>query len=100
MKQIPEHVAAYRRTAEFSEATIPAGLRSRHNTRAGVWGRIRVLEGRLRYRILEPEIEELVLSPGQDGVVEPEVFHEVESVGAVRFYVEFLHASDPVSLSR
>jgi tellurite resistance-related uncharacterized protein len=48
------------------------------------------LEGRLLYRILEPELEELVLAPGQNGVVEPEVLHEVEPIGEVRFFVEFL----------
>ena len=48
-----------------------------------------VLEGRLRYRILEPEIEELKLSPGGSGTVEPEVLHEVEPHGPVRFHVDF-----------
>jgi tellurite resistance-related uncharacterized protein len=83
-------VVAYRRTAEFTEATVPAALLRRHTTKAGVWGRIHVLEGALRYRILEPVVEEHELSPGRVGVVEPEVPHEVEPQGSVRFYVEFL----------
>lgn len=90
MKSIPEEAEPYQRTKEFSESSIPAGLRKRHNTKVGVWGRICVLEGRLLYRILEPELEELVLAPGQNGVVEPEVLHEVEPIGEVRFFVEFL----------
>ena len=40
--------------------------------------------------ILEPEIEEHVLTPERPGVVEPEVPHEVEPSGEVRFFVEFL----------
>jgi hypothetical protein len=51
-----------------------------------------VLEGSLRYRILEPALEEHVLTPGRPGIVEPGVPHEVEPLGNVRFYVEFLRA--------
>jgi tellurite resistance-related uncharacterized protein len=90
VKTLPEDVAPYRRTPEFTESTLPDALRSRHTTKAGVWARIQVLEGSLRYRILEPTREEHVLSPERPGIVEPEVPHEVELEGRVRFYVEFL----------
>lgn len=90
MKALPPDAVAYRRTAEFSEATVPAALLRRHTTKAGVWARICVVAGRLRYRVLEPDHEEHVLSPECPGVVEPEVPHEVAPLGAVRFYVEFL----------
>ena len=90
MKSIPPDVVVYQQTKEFTEATVPVGLTRRHTTKPGVWGRICVLEGSLRYRILEPQSEEHLLSPGQDGVVEPESPHEVECLGATRFYVEFL----------
>ena len=90
MKSLPDGVRAYKRTAEFDAASVPVGLLRAHRTKAGVWGRIRVLEGELVYRILEPALEEHVLAPGRDGVVEPQVSHEVEPRGAVRFFVEFL----------
>ena len=92
MKELPASVKAYRRTDAFSEATIPAGLRRAHTTKAGVWGRICILEGTLAYRILEPAVEDVVLVPGCDGVVEPEVPHQVQARGPVRVYVEFLRA--------
>lgn len=38
----------YRSTPVFDENTLPGGLRKEHRTKAGVWGIIRVLEGRLR----------------------------------------------------
>ncbi len=94
MKTFPPGLVAHRRTPEFSEATIPAGLLRSHTTKVGVWGRIHVVEGELRYRILEPALEEHVLSPGVDGVVEPGVAHEVEPIGRVRFFVEFLRPPD------
>ena len=89
MKTLPDGVSNYARTPEFSEDSIPGNLLKSHSTKAGTWGKIVVLEGRLRYRILEPEIRTFELSPGQPGIVEPEVPHEVEPVGRVRFRVEF-----------
>ena len=95
MKSLPTDVVAYRRTKEFTEESVPGSfLGRRHDTKAGVWGRIRVLEGALRYRILEPELEEHVLTPGHDGVVEPQVPHEVEPEGPVRFFIEFLRVPE------
>ena len=89
MKQLPDNVFSYKRTPDFTQDTIPAGLLRSHKTKEDVWGRIVVLEGSLRYRILEPLVEEIDLGPALPGVVEPTVNHEVEAVGQVRFYVEF-----------
>jgi tellurite resistance-related uncharacterized protein len=90
VKTLPDDVVAYKRTADFTETTVPAALRKSHDTKAGVWGRIIVTEGKLRYRILEPAIEDHVLDSDHVGVVEPQVPHEVMPLGAVRFHVEFL----------
>jgi tellurite resistance-related uncharacterized protein len=90
MKALPQDAVPYRRTAEFTESTVPAALRSRHSTKSDVWAGIRVLEGSLLYRILEPVVEEHVLTPETSGIVEPGVPHEVHPLGPVRFFVEFL----------
>lgn len=90
MKQLPDNVTAYKRTDTFTENTIPAGLLKSHKTKPGVWGRIVVLEGELRYRILEPQREDHALTEKNFGVVEPQVPHEVMPIGKVSFYVEFL----------
>lgn len=92
---LPSDVRPYRRTDVFTEETLPAALRRAHNTKAGVWGLIHVLEGRLAYRITDPKREatEEVLTPdAPPGVVEPTVLHEVEPLGPVRFFVEFHRA--------
>lgn len=94
MKQIPPDAVAYKRTREFSRGTIPKGLLRRHSTGPGVWGRIRVQSGELLYRILEPEPSEFTLTPDTPGVIEPAVPHEVEAIGEVRFFVEFLKRPD------
>lgn len=94
MKPLPSGLVPYRRTREFSESTIPSALRRRHTTKPGVWGRIRVIEGSVVYRILEPRPEEHILLPDRSGIVEPEVPHELEVRGHVRLYVEFLRAPE------
>lgn len=89
MKNLPEHVISYKRTPDFSELTVPKGLLKAHQTKAGVWGKIVILEGELLYTINEAEIETIVLNQSLSGIVEPEVLHEVKPLGNVRFYVEF-----------
>lgn len=89
MKSLPHSVRAYRRTPEFTEESIPDGLRKAHWTKPGVWGRIVVLEGQLRYRILQSPPCEFTLDADNPGVVEPELEHEVEPIERVRFFVEF-----------
>jgi tellurite resistance-related uncharacterized protein len=89
MKEIPTSATAYKKTPEFTQETVPAGLLKAHQTKEGTWGKINVTEGQLRYRILEPEFEEVLLSSEKFGVVEPTILHEVEPEGNVRFHVEF-----------
>jgi tellurite resistance-related uncharacterized protein len=89
--ELPSHFVAYKRTAELDESTVPAGLRRNHTTRAGIWAKIVVLEGRLRYCIDDWGREE-ELSPATPGIVVPEVRHHVEPLGPVRLFVEFHRA--------
>lgn len=90
----PPALEPYRRTDVFDETTVPDGLLHRHATKSGVWARIHVIEGELRYRVLEPSIVETVLRPGPPGLVEPGVPHEVAPLGRVRFFVELLRPID------
>jgi tellurite resistance-related uncharacterized protein len=88
MPELPNDVVAYRRTPEFDQDTLPAALRRKHSTKAGTWALIHVLEGRLTYRAFDPD-SETMLAPDVPGVIVPCQKHEVEPVGAVRFFVEF-----------
>ena len=89
---LPAGVEAYRRTDIFTEATLPAALRRAHSTKADAWGLIHVIEGELRYRILDERRaarEYRLAAGGAPGVVEPTIEHEVEPIGEVRMQVEF-----------
>ena len=89
MKALPADVKSYKKTPEFDETSVPKGLLKAHQTKEGVWGKIVVLEGKLKYTINEPETEVIILDENNYGVVEPTIYHEVEPLGSVRFYVEF-----------
>lgn len=78
----------YRSTPVFDQDTLPAALRARHSTKAGVWGVIRMLEGELELTYLEPE-SSILLSPENPGVVLPEQPHFVTPRGAMRMQVDF-----------
>ena len=81
-------MAPYRSTPVFDQDTLPAALRGRHSTKAGVWGVIRVLEGELALTILDPE-SSVLLTPASPGLVQPGQPHFVTPQGAVRMQVEF-----------
>ena len=87
MPALPSDCEVYRRTRSFTERSVPRGLLREHSTAAGVWGRIVVERGELRYRVGGLQF---TLAPGTPGIIEPEVLHEVEPVGELSFHVEFL----------
>jgi len=93
METLPEALTLHKRTPDFKQDSVPAGILGHHTTAEGVWGKIKITEGSLTYRILESEIEEIVLDVNQDGVVAPQVPHQVEVIGPVTFYVEFYRQS-------
>jgi len=95
-RSVPHDVVPYKRTAVFTETTIPAALMHEHRTAAGVWALLHVIEGRLLYRISGPECSEREIGAGErPGVIEPERLHEVRPLGPVQFYVEFHRRPDP-----
>lgn len=89
--EIPADFVAYKKTPEFTQDTLPEGLRNDHFTRRGVWARITVTKGRLRYRVPSLGVDD-VLTPRHPGVVIAEVPHSVEPLGRTQFFLEFFSA--------
>jgi len=84
----PSDAVPYKRTPLFDENTFPAELRREHRTKPGVWGVIRVLRGRLSYRVFDPA-STAILEPGRPGLVLPDQAHCVEPLGPMQMQVEF-----------
>ena len=78
----------YRSTPIFDAQTLPGALRRDHRTKLGVWGVVRVLEGRLRLVYVEP-LGEVVVEPGRPGLLLPDQPHFVEPIGDMRMQVDF-----------
>ncbi len=89
--ELPPGVQKYAESALFTDASVPAKLTSRHNTKAGTWGRICVISGKLKYIITDEEHEPQILTLSQAGVIVPEQYHRVETIGPVEFKIEFFH---------
>lgn len=89
--ELPDHFVAFERTPELTEQTLPPAWLRGHTTGSGVWAKIVVSEGRLRYTVdmLKTVVE---LGPDRIGIVVPEVPHRIEPVGNVRFFVELYRA--------
>jgi hemoglobin len=86
--------APYKSTPIFDEITLPQKLRHAHTTKAGVWAVIRVLEGQIRY-VIEETGAATILTSEQAGLAQPEQFHHVEPLGAMKMRVNFYeHAPD------
>ena len=98
----PDGYAVYRRTPEFDETTVPAGLTSEHATKRGVWARIHVVSGAVLYHVGPPIGRSFRVDPASSAVIVPEVRHRVEPEGPVRFFVEFSRArrGTPAARSR
>jgi tellurite resistance-related uncharacterized protein len=89
MPALPANAREYKRTATFTEQTVPKGLLADHRTREGTWARIVVTSGELGYSFGDPR-RSFVLTPKRSGIVLPQVAHQVELRGPVEFHVEFL----------
>jgi len=93
MPELPAGLAAaYKRTATFTEGTVPVGLLRDHRTKPGVWAKIVVEVGRLEYTLDSPQ-RTFMLTPESPGVAPPIAPHHVTLVGPVQFHVEFLRDS-------
>jgi tellurite resistance-related uncharacterized protein len=87
--RIPADAEPYGQTPEFDEHSTPAGIRGRHDTKAGVWGELVVRAGSVAFFDLRPGGQTRELGPGRWGIIEPQAPHRVEPGDGARFCVVF-----------
>ena len=88
--RLPPGLTLQRTTDEFTPSTVPAGLQRAHRVARNVWGRLRVIEGQLRFVWEEPGADQpLDLDSGDSVVIPPDTLHRVEPGPVCRFVVEF-----------
>ncbi len=91
---MPDGLRLARTTAEFTDTTTPAGLRRAHRVAPGLWGRLRVLEGSVRFIFEHPPATSHDLVAGDTFDIPPDTAHRVEPGPGCRFVVEF-HEPQP-----
>ena len=90
MRELPDNLVAYKKTAVFTEETVPTGLLNHHNTRAATWGLIQLESGTVDLVVPEENNRVITLSPERPGIVAPEIVHHLKVTGPVRFAVSFM----------
>uniref|UniRef100_A0A7S3PJ62 TehB/YeaR-like domain-containing protein n=1 Tax=Aplanochytrium stocchinoi TaxID=215587 RepID=A0A7S3PJ62_9STRA len=83
LEDLPTDVKAYKRLPKNAETfynkdTLPMGLLSRHNTRAGVWGKLQVVEGELLYKVLESLVVDYFLDSSNYAVIQALLYHTIK----------------------
>jgi len=91
--ELPEGLVSYRKTAIFTEHSIPKALLKDHSLADEHWGLLHVLSGGLLYTIKYSELKPLKLSKGEQAVIVPSMLHAVAPLGPVQFYVAFYSKS-------
>ena len=78
----------YSSTPIFDEQSLPDAIRSAHNTKAGVWGLLVMLEGEASLVFHDPR-RVVEVSPGKPALIAPQAVHHVETAGPMQMKVEF-----------
>jgi tellurite resistance-related uncharacterized protein len=88
--ELPEDMQVVGSSPVWDERNGPLELRRSHRVGCGTWGRLTVHEGRLRFTAqTEPPVD-VVLETHSTQAIPPELAHDIEPLGAVRFSIEWL----------
>ena len=88
--ELPDDFRPYKRTAVFQAESVPAGLTSSHSTKPGVWAKIQVLAGQLRYVVTEPINQAFLLDSEHVGLLLPKLSIMSSPKGRFDFTLNFI----------
>jgi tellurite resistance-related uncharacterized protein len=98
--RIPVDYKHTRSTPFWHSETVPSALLSHHNTKKGVYGRLCVMQGAVKYfgfnneHATDAEIE-VIIKAGQFGVSPPEYWHRIELLTPDTYFnLDFFAAPD------
>ena len=98
-KRIPKDWVIKCSTPFFTKENVPSALLTHHNTAAGVFGQLCVMEGTVTYygftdeNATEPEIK-VVINAGAFATSPPQYWHRVELSDDAQFNINFWVAPD------
>lgn len=74
---LPDGVACYSRTPEFTADSVPDALLSDHDLKAGTWGRLSVDQGEVRFFLAGEAVPVATLQAGDSWVIRPQERHHI-----------------------
>jgi tellurite resistance-related uncharacterized protein len=86
---MPADVTLVRRTAEFTDQSVPPALRRSHQIASDVWGRLRVVAGTVVFVFESEDAIAHTIAAGGHIDIPPSTPHHVEPQPGSRFYIEF-----------
>jgi uncharacterized OsmC-like protein/tellurite resistance-related uncharacterized protein len=89
---LPDGLELVRTTEVFDNASVPAGLLRAHRVADGVWARLVVHAGAVRFVFEDEPDRPIIVATGGHVVIPPARRHHVELDGPARFAVEFHRA--------
>ena len=93
-RRIPKNWTIKRSTPFFTKDNVPAALLSHHNTAAGIFGQLCVMEGTVTYygfadeQATEPEVK-VVINAGSFATSPPQYWHRIEMTDDAQFNINF-----------
>ncbi|MEO1064467.1 MAG: DUF1971 domain-containing protein [Actinomycetota bacterium] len=87
--ELPSGLRLVRTTPELDESSVPSGLLRSHRVADGVWGRLVVRSGALRFVFEDDDGREVRVAAGDHVVIPPGRPHHLVVDGTVTFVVEF-----------
>ncbi|MEM0910149.1 MAG: SAM-dependent methyltransferase TehB [Pseudomonadota bacterium] len=90
-----DELKVYKKMPIWNGDTLPKGFRRMHNTKAGTWARLTVLEGELKYEALDADgnvtATHVFSKTNPAPLVEPQAWHRVSPLSEdLSCYLEFL----------
>lgn len=98
-QRIPANWTIQRSTPFFTNENVPDALLNHHNTAAGVFGQLCVMEGVVTYfgfadsETTEPEVK-VVIKAGQFATSPPQYWHRIELSSDAQFNINFWSDKD------
>jgi tellurite methyltransferase len=87
--ELPDGLTLLRTTPVWDDRTMPEALRRSHRVASGIWGRLRVEVGSLRFVASTDPITDVTVESDRAQGIPPDVDHHIELRGSTRFAIEF-----------
>lgn len=88
--ELPAGLHLARTAGPFDARSLPLGLQHDHRVAPGTWGRLRIIEGTVRFTIALDPPAVVTLAAGECQAIPPGIPHALELIDPVLLAIDFL----------